>query len=135
MLKKCKFQIVLALFLAFTIIGQSIYAEPPRKVEADALSDYQAQQREIQNEISALRNELAGAKSELNKFQSELAAVDAQVQENERLLAALQKQLSAAEKELDKANKELEESQETLAIQLDGFKTRLRENYINGEVS
>lgn len=135
MLKKCKFQVVLALFLALTIIWQGVYAEPPQEVAADALSDYQAQQREIQNEIAALRTELAGAKSELNQFQSELAAVDAQVQENERLLSALQKQLAQAEKELTKANEELAESQETLARQLDGFKTRLRENYINGDVS
>lgn len=135
MLKKCKFQIILAVFLTLTIVWQGFFTEPPQKAEADALSDYQEQQRQIQNEISALRSELDGAKTELNQYQNELAAVDSQVQENERMLAALQKQLSQAKNELTKANEELEESQATLTRQLDGFKTRLRESYINGDVS
>lgn len=135
MLKKFKFQVIVSIFLALIIVWQGVFTEPPKKAEADALSDYQQQQREIQNEISALRSELAGAKTELNQYQNELAAVDSQVQENERMLAALQKQLSQAKNELTKANEELEESQATLSRQLDGFKTRLRENYINGDIS
>lgn len=107
----------------------------PEVAEADALSEYQRQQREIQSEINALRQEQKAAKAELNNFQSDLAEVDAQVQENERLLAALEKQMGAAEKELNAANAELEASQADLTRQLDGFKTRLRENYINGDVS
>lgn len=135
MLKHCKFQIILTLLLALAIIWQGVYAEPPQAAEADALSDYQAQQREIQSEISALRSELKDAKSELNQYQSDLAAVDTKVQESERMLDALEKQLASAEKELTQVNEELDEAQVTLSNQLDGFKTRLRENYINGDVS
>ena len=61
MLKHCKFQIILTFLLALTIIWQGVYAEQPQTVQADALSDYQNQQREIQSEISALRNELKDA--------------------------------------------------------------------------
>ncbi len=107
----------------------------PKVAEADALSQYQEEQRKIQSEINALRQEQAAAKAELNNFQSDLAEVDAQVQENERLLASLEKQMGAAQNELAKANEELEESQADLTRQLDGFKTRLRENYMNGDVS
>lgn len=132
-LKHCKFQAFLVLFLAAVIAFQGVYNKP-QEVHADALSEYQAQQKQIQSEISSLRSELKDAKSELNQYQSDLAAVDVQVQQGEALLAALTKQLAAANTELDKANEELTSAQADLTSQLDAFKVRLRENYMNGDV-
>jgi murein DD-endopeptidase MepM/ murein hydrolase activator NlpD len=132
-LKHCKFQAFLVLFLAVVIAWQG-FCSKPQEVHADALSEYQSQQKQIQSEISALRSELKDAKSELNQYQSDLAAVDVQVQQGEALLAALTKQLAAANTELEQANEELTSAQADLTSQLDAFKTRLRENYMNGDV-
>lgn len=56
------------------------------------------------------------------------------VQQQEDLLDALTTQLATAEKELDKANKDFSAAQWQLSLQLDGFQTRLRESYMNGDV-
>lgn len=134
MWKKHKFRIFAVLLLAVVLAVPCIIYGVPQQAEADALSQYQERQREIQSEISGLRSELKDAKTELNNYQSQLADADFKVQQQESLLEALESQLSAAEKELDKANREFADAQWGLSQQLDGFKNRLRQSYMNGDV-
>lgn len=134
MWKQYKFKAALVLLLTLALTVPCIVYGLPQEAEADALSQYQERQREIQSEISGLRSDLKDAKSELNNYQSQLAEADMKVQEQESLLEALESQLKVANKELDKANQEFSAAQWELSLQLDGFKTRLRENYINGDV-
>lgn len=135
MLKHAKFQIVLVLFLALVMVWQNAVYGVPQPAEADALSEYQEQQRQIQNEINALRSSLSSLKGELNEQQTALANADMKVKQSEDTLAALERQLNAANKELEYANIEFSAAQTELAQQLNAFKTRLRENYMNGDVS
>ena len=134
MFRNRKLRISLGVLLIALLVGQVMFYACPQQAEADALSEYQAQQQKIKNEISALKSELKDAKTELNEYQKQLASADMKVQEAENLMEALEKQLSAAEKELTTANEELAAAQSDLSAQLDAFKTRLRENYINGDV-
>ena len=125
---------VLVAVLTLMLTVPCIIWSQPQEAAADALSQYRDRQSEIQNEISGLRSDLKNAKSELNNYQSQLADADMKVQEQESLLEALESQLAAAEKELDKANRDFSAAQWELSLQLDGFKTRLRESYMNGDV-
>lgn len=132
--KNWKMRAVLVAVLTLMLTVPCIIWSQPQEAAADALSQYRDRQSEIQNEISGLRSDLKNAKSELNNYQSQLADADMKVQEQESLLEALESQLAAAEKELDKANRDFSAAQWELSLQLDGFKTRLRESYMNGDV-
>lgn len=132
--KNWKMRAVLVAVLTLMLTVPCIIWSQPQEAAADALSQYRDRQSEIQNEISGLRSDLKDAKSELNNYQSQLADADMKVQEQESLLEALESQLAAAEKELDKANRDFSAAQWELSLQLDGFKTRLRESYMNGDV-
>ncbi|MBQ3199948.1 MAG: peptidoglycan DD-metalloendopeptidase family protein [Firmicutes bacterium] len=134
MLTNRKLRISLGVLLIALLVGQVMFYAWPQQAEADALSEYQSQQQKIKNEIAALKSELKDAKTELNDYQRQLADADMKVQEAEDLMEALERQLSAAEKELTTANEELAAAQADLTTQLGAFKTRLRENYINGDV-
>ena len=134
MWKNWKMRAVLVAVLTLMLTVPCIIWSQPQEAAADALSQYRDRQSEIQNEISGLRSDLKNAKSELNNYQSQLADADMKVQEQESLLEALESQLAAAEKELDKANRDFSAAQWELSLQLDGFKTRLRESYMNGDV-
>lgn len=134
MLKNAKFPIILTCFLLGLMLWHGMVYGTPQQAEADALSDYQEQQRQIENEIALLRQSLSGLKGELSKQQTALANADMKVQQCEDTLAALNRQMSAAKKELEIANTEFSAAQTELARQLEGFQSRLRENYINGDV-
>lgn len=123
------------LILVAVLVVQSTFWEEAQPVQADALSDYQKQQAAIQSEINTLRQSLNALKGELNEQQTALANADMKVKQSEDTLAALTNQLKAANKELEYANIEFSAAQTKLAQQLNGFKTRLRENYMNGDVS
>lgn len=123
------------LVLVAVLVVQSTFWEEAQPVQADALSDYQKQQAAIQSEINTLRQSLNALKGELNEQQTALANADMKVKQSEDTLAALTNQLKAANKELEYANIEFSAAQTKLAQQLNGFKTRLRENYMNGDVS
>lgn len=135
MLKNSKFQIILVLFLAAVMIAESSYYGQPQTVQADALSDYQQQQQAIQSEINTLKQSLTSLKGELNEQQTALANAEMKVKQSEDTIALLTKQLKVANKELEYANIEFSAAQTELAQQLNAFKTRLRENYMNGDVS
>lgn len=134
MLKNAKFPLALTVFLLAVMLWHGVVYGPPQPAKADALSDYREQQRQIENEMALLRQQLSGLKGELSKQQTELANADMKVQRCEDTLAALNQQMAVAKKELQYANIEFSAAQTELARQLDGFKSRLRENYINGDV-
>lgn len=123
------------LVLVAVLVVQSTFWGEAQPAQADALSDYQKQQAAIQSEINTLRQSLNALKGELNEQQTALANADMKVKQSEDTLAALTNQLKAANKELEYANIEFSAAQTKLAQQLNGFKTRLRENYMNGDVS
>lgn len=123
------------LILVAVLVVQSTFWGEAQPAQADALSDYQKQQAAIQSEINTLRQSLNALKGELNEQQTALANADMKVKQSEDTLAALTNQLKAANKELEYANIEFSAAQTKLAQQLNGFKTRLRENYMNGDVS
>lgn len=129
------FRVAVMLALVVALVAQSALFGEPEVVEADALSDYQQQQQAIQSEINELKQSLNSLKGELNEQQVALAAAETKVKQSEDTLSALKKQLAAANKELEYANLEFSAAQTELAKQLNGFKTRLRENYMNGDVS
>lgn len=134
MFKNAKFPIILTCFLLAVMLWHGMVYGPPQRVEADALSEYREQQRQIENEIAALRQSLSGLKSELSEQQTALANADMKVQQCEDTLAALNRQMAAAQKELKIAEQEFSAAQTELARQLKGFQSRLRENYMNGDV-
>ncbi len=134
MFKNAKFPVILTCFLLAVMLWHGMVYGPPQRVEADALSEYREQQREIENEIAALRQSLSGLKGELSKQQTALANADMKVQQCENTLAALNRQMAAAKKELEIAKTEFSAAQTELARQLKGFQSRLRENYMNGDV-
>lgn len=134
MFKNAKFPIILTCFLLAVMLWHGMLYGPPQRVEADALSEYREQQQQIENEIATLRQSLIGLKSELSEQQTALANADMKVQQCEDTLAALNRQMTAAKKELEIANTEFSAAQTELAKQLKGFQSRLRENYMNGDV-
>ncbi len=134
MLTNRKLKFSLGVLLIALLVGQVMFYAWPQQAEADALSEYQAQQQVIQNEINALRKDLDSLKGELNEQQLALANAETKVKQSEDTIFLLTRQLNAANKELEYANIEFSAAQTELAIQLNAFKTRLRENYINGDV-
>ncbi len=134
MFKNTGIKAVAVFLLIAAIVCQSVFYAEPQPAQADALSDYQKQQQAIQSEINALKQTLNGLKGQLNEQQTALANADMKVKQSEDTMALLTKQLATANKELEYANIEFSAAQTKLAKQLDGFKTRLRENYMNGDV-
>lgn len=126
---------VTVITLVAVLVVQGAFWGEAQPAQADALSDYQKQQAAIQSEINTLRQSLNALKGELNEQQTALANADMKVKQSEDTLTALTNQLKAANKELEYANIEFSAAQTKLAQQLNGFKTRLRENYMNGDVS
>lgn len=134
MLKKSKLYILPVLLLAAVMIAEGFYCGQPEVVQADALSEYQQQQQAIQSEINSLKQSLTSLKGTLNEQQLALANAETKVKQSEDTIALLTKQLKTANKELEYANIEFSAAQTELAKQLNAFKTRLRENYMNGDV-
>jgi murein DD-endopeptidase MepM/ murein hydrolase activator NlpD len=127
-------RIVVMVMFAFVLSLGVIYCEP-LQAEASTLSDYQAKQKQIKADLAEKQKEIKNAKNSISEYQSQLKTVNANLSAAQDQLAAVNASLAEAETQLAKTEAELQEEQENLDLQLDAYSNRLRENYINGNVS
>lgn len=107
----------------------------PVTAQAASLSSYQAQQKKIQQELSAKKQEIKKAENELSSYQAQVRMVNANLEAAEAQLAAANSALAQAEAELAATNAQLEKEQESLETQVNAYSERMRQTYIDGNVS
>lgn len=131
-----KFLKKLGLAMAFVFVFSLgvIYLEPVQ-AEASTLSSYQAKKKQIQSNLAAKQQEIKKAKNSISSYQSQVRMVNASLSAARSQLSAVESSLAQAEAELAQTEAELKQEQENLDTQVDAYSNRLRENYINGNVS
>lgn len=132
--KKFLKSIGLAMAFAFVLSFGLIYLEPVQ-AEASTLSSYQAKKKQIQSNLAAKQQEIKKAKNSISSYQSQVRMVNASLSSARQQLAAVNASLEQAKAQLAQTEAELKQEQQSLDTQVDAYSNRLRENYINGDVS
>lgn len=132
--KKFLKSIGLAVVFAFMLSLGIVYLEPVQ-AEASTLSSYQAKKKQIQSNLAAKQQEIKKAKNNISSYQSQVRMVNASLSSARQQLAAVNASLEQAKAQLAQTEAELKQEQQNLDTQVDAYSNRLRENYINGNVS
>lgn len=126
----------IAFLTAFAfIVSFGFFVIEPVTAQAASLSSYQAQQKKIQQQLSAKKQEIKKAENDLSSYQAQVRMVNANLEAAEAQLAAANSALAQAEAELAATNAQLEEEQESLETQVNAYSERMRQTYIDGNVS
>ncbi|QGG49234.1 murein hydrolase activator EnvC family protein [Heliorestis convoluta] len=102
---------------------------------ADELTQRRQEQNQIQQQIDRARSELAAKKQEERTILGRLDIVAREITQTERAIAELNQQMETVQKQINLAQKELEAAQQRHEEQLGLLKMRIRDMYINGNVS
>ena len=132
--KKFLKSVGLAMAFAFMLSLGLMYVEPVQ-AEASTLSSYQAKKKQIQSNLAAKQQEIKKAKNSISSYQSQVRLVNASLGAARDQLAAVDASLTQAKAQLAQTEAELKQEQQNLDTQVDAYSNRLRENYINGNVS
>ncbi|MGI5824428.1 MAG: murein hydrolase activator EnvC family protein [Bacillota bacterium] len=130
MLKRLTVTVMFAFALSLGIVCLE-----PMQAEASTLSQYQAQQKKIKSNLAAKQQEIKNAKNSISAYQAQLKTVNANLSAAQDQLAAVNASLEQAKVELAQTEAELKGEQDNLETQVDAYSNRLRENYIDGNVS
>lgn len=101
----------------------------------DELSKFQEEQKKIYQQMEEQKRELIKKEKEKKTFASQLEELERDMEEVQNNLGDLDKQLRAAEKRVKIAETELEQTQSALDERTGVFKERIKEVYLNGQVS
>jgi len=122
------------LLLALSLFGVGlIFSLIP--AYGDELDQIKAQQKKVQQQMERQKQALLQKEKEKKTFQGQLAALEMDMEEVKEDIESLEKQLKTAEGQVQQAEKELEQTQADLDKRTEIFKKRIREVYINGQVS
>lgn len=119
---------------AFTLSMGLFYMEP-MQAEASTLSSYQAKQKQIQSNLAAKKKEIQNAKNSISEYQSQVRTVNANLSAAKEQLEAVNASITQAEAQIKQTDAELKKEQEVLDTQINAYSNRLRQSYIDGNVS
>lgn len=101
----------------------------------DQLSKFQEEQKKINQQMEKQKRELIQKEKEKKTFASQLEELEKELEEVQNDLGDLDRQLRTAEKRVKIAEVELEQTQSALDERTGIFKERIKEVYLNGQVS
>ena len=122
--------LILTVMLAVGLLIFPAYGE-----DEDLLEQFKQEQAQLQKELAAQKKELQAAKSQANTYRNQLAQVDAELDTLEKEMTSLEKKLATAIAQITTATNELDAKEKDLAERMEILQQRMREIYMNGEVS
>ena len=123
------------LTLCAVIMAASMFIFPVYGDDEDLLAQYKAEQAQLQKDLAAQKKELQAAKSKEKELRTRVAELDAELTTMEKEMASVEKKLSQAVDQIAVTTKELEKTQAELDERMSLFQNRMREIYMNGEVT
>ncbi|MGI6065828.1 MAG: murein hydrolase activator EnvC family protein [Bacillota bacterium] len=121
-------------FLALLIIG-GFFVAGLIPTYADQLEEFQQQQRKVQNQMEQQKRNLEKKEQEKKTYLGQLEELEVDMAAVQGELKGLEKELRLAEDRVKVTEKELEQKEKDLDERMGVFKERMREVYINGQVS
>lgn len=121
------------LFGLVIIIGFFIAGLLP--AQADQLEKFKDQQKKVQEQMEKQKKTLQEKEQQRKTFIGQLEALELDIDAVHGDLTNLEKQLQLAEKNVAETEKELVQKEEELNQRTEVFKDRVKEVYINGQVS
>lgn len=104
-------------------------------VYGDELDKIKKQQKEVQQDIEKQKQKLNKKNKEKKTVLGQLENLELDMKDTKKDINNLEKQLDYAQNRVVEINKELKETEETLDERTEVFKKRLKEVYLNGQVS
>ena len=123
------------LTLCAVMMAASMFILPVYGDNEDLLAQYKAEQAQLQKELAAQKKELQAAKTKEKELRTRVAELDAELTTMEKEMASVEKKLSQAVDQIAVTTKELEKTQAEMEERMTLFQNRMREIYMNGEVS
>lgn len=127
-LRKWKSSLILIILGSFLIFGLL-------PASADQLADFKEQQRQLQEKMQEQKRTLQEKEQQKKTFIGQLQELEDNIVVVQNDLGSLDSQMKNAQARLEQTEKELDKKEEALNQRTAAFKDRLREVYINGQVS
>lgn len=125
----------IGLGLCAVMMAASIFIFPAYGDNEDLLAQYKAEQAQLQKDLAAQKKALQAAKTKEKELRTRVAELDAELVTLEKEMSSVEKKLSQAVDQIAVTTKELEKTQAELDERMALFQNRMREIYMNGEVS
>ena len=135
MLSKAKNKKKIILFSLLAVFLLILGLQPAFGGSDDPLTQFQEEQKKLQQEMDAKLKEINASKDKQRSLQTEIEQIEAQTDRIEQEYYSAQKQLTVAQTQVEEASKQLEETKATLARRQEAFQGRLRASYMQGEVN
>lgn len=124
-----------ALLCGTFLLALSVFIFPAYGDDEDLLAQFKQEQAELQKQLAEQKKQLQAAKSKENKYRNELSQVEAEMAALEKEMASVEQKLTAAANQITATTKELDAKEKDLAERMELFQNRMREIYMNGEVT
>lgn len=129
-------RVLLALTAFCLVSGMVLVCAPAAQSDEDnPLKEFQEKQKELEAQKEAQQQKIKDADAQLEQYHSQLATLDASISAAENELAYAEQMLSLAETQLAETQLKLEQTIVKLENRTHVFKERLRETYINGQIT
>lgn len=115
---------VLSMMLIVTMTGTSVLATVSD--EKGKLSDLNQQQQEAESQQQELENSVSDAQEYIKSVDNQLTNLSTEIYETE-------KKLDKTQKQIDKTKKRMEKAQDSINVQYDDMKLRIKYMYENGD--
>jgi len=102
---------------------------------SDPLAEYQEQQKKLKDEMDAKRKEIAAQNARQKSLLNDISDLDAQLNRMESDIDAANIQLQVAQNQIADANVQIEEAQARLEERQGTMEGRLRDIYMNGDIT
>ena len=118
--------LVLTVVLSFSAVAPA-FSTP--------LSDFQKEKAELEQQMKEQKEKIKESDSQLETFRAQLATIEAGITQVEKELESADIQLQVANNQLAETTEKLQQTEVKLENRTTAFKERLRETYVNGQVS
>jgi len=132
-----KWQQLLKILLVSGLCASIFFTPLPQVTMAatDPLAEYKKQQQELKEQMEAQQKLINEKNQQKKSFLSQIADLDAQINRMKADKAAANVQLEVAQDQIDEANKLLTETQKRLDERKGTLEQRVRDIYVNGDIS
>lgn len=118
--------LVLTVALSFSVVAPAL---------GTPLSDFQKEKAELEKQMKEQKEKIKESDSQLETFRAQLATIEAGITQMEKELESADIQLQVANNQLAETTEKLQQTEVKLENRTTAFKERLRETYVNGQVS
>lgn len=125
----------LGILFCAVMMTASLFIFPAYGDNDDLLAQFKAEQAELQKELAAQKKELQAAKTREKELKNQVQQIDADLTTLEKEMNSVEKKLSQAVDQIAVTTKELEQKEDEMQERMTLFQNRMREIYMNGEVT